>query len=104
MDNGLTIPAWSGRRRAEALRLVKAIGRRTNAPCCICDQPIDYSLEYPDPWSCSVQHLKSRFLFPALTWDRSNWAPAHISCNKSAGAGEASDVAPAGLGVTSDDW
>lgn len=99
MDNGLSIPPWSGRRRAEALRRVKAEGRRTNAPCVICGQPIDYGLEYPDPWSCSVQHIQSRKLHPERTWDPSNWAPAHLVDNKSAGTGEVQ-----GLGVTSVDW
>lgn len=78
---------WSGRRATEALRWVKARGRLDGAPCCICDQPIDWTLTHPDPESCSVQHLKSRRFHPELTWDRSNWAPAHLRCNKSAGDG-----------------
>lgn len=97
--NGMSIPAWSGRRRAEALVRVKAEGRRTNAPCCICKQDIDYSLSYPDEQSCSVQHVKSRNAYPHLTWDPSNWKPAHLSCNKAAGVQEDS-----GLGLTSEEW
>lgn len=50
--------------------------------CVICLQPIDYDLVYPNPGSCSVQHLKSRKRFPELTWARSNWAPAHLRCNQ----------------------
>ncbi|QYC54987.1 HNH endonuclease [Arthrobacter phage Popper] len=97
--NGLHIPSWSGRRRVEALLWVKAEGRRRSSPCVICKQSIDYSLESPHPQSCSVQHLKSRSIYPHLTWERSNWAPAHLDCNKAAGVTE--DL---GMGVTSEDW
>jgi hypothetical protein len=65
----------------------------------ICEQPIDYSLEYPDPWSCTVQHKLSQRDFPEHRWQESNWAPAHLECNQSAGAGPT-----AGLGVLSEDW
>lgn len=99
MSDGRHIPEWAGRRRADALALVKAQGRRSKSPCCICKQSIDYSLSYPHPQSCSVQHLRSRKSYPHLTWDRSNWAPAHLDCNKSEGAG---DRLP--LGVVSQDW
>jgi len=98
-ENGVSIPEWSGRRRAEALARVKAEGQRSGTPCCICRQGIEYSLEYPHPQSCSVQHVKSRKLYPHLTWDPSNWSPAHSDCNKSAGAEQALD-----LGVMSQEW
>lgn len=99
MSHGVHIPEWSGRRRAEALARVKAEGERAGTPCCICNQGIEYSLEYPHPQSCSVQHVKSRKLFPHLTWDRSNHEPAHLSCNKSAGV-----EGPVDLGVMSEEW
>ncbi len=97
--NGLSIPAWSGRRRVDALIWVKAEGQRKNTPCCICEQSIDYSLEYPHEQSCSVQHVKPRSAFPHLTWERSNWKPAHLSCNKAEGVGTIHS-----LGVTSEEW
>jgi 5-methylcytosine-specific restriction endonuclease McrA len=97
--DGMSIPAWSGRRRADALAKVKAEGRRTSAACCICDQSIDYSLAYPHEQSCSVQHVKSRSAYPHLTWEPGNWKPAHLDCNKAAGIGE--DL---GMGTTSEDW
>ena len=97
--DGLYVPPWSGRRRADALLRVKAEGRRRESTCCICKQSIDYSLAYPHPQSCSVQHLKSRKTYPHLTWDPSNWAPAHLDCNKAAGL-----VEETGMGVTSEDW
>lgn len=80
------VKPWAGRARQDALRSVKAKGRRADAPCVICSMSIDYSLEYPHPQSCSVQHVKSRKLFPQLTWDPANWAPAHLDCNKAAGS------------------
>jgi 5-methylcytosine-specific restriction endonuclease McrA len=97
--NGMHIPAWSGRRRAEALAQVKAEGRRRRSCCCICHQEIDYNLAYPDEQSCSVQHVKSRKSYPHLTWEPSNWEPAHLGCNKAAGISE-----ELGLGATSEDW
>ncbi|GAB2767877.1 hypothetical protein [Sinomonas soli] len=99
MTNGLHIPPWSGRRRQDALVRVKAEGRRANAACCICDQSIDYSLEYPHPQSCSVQHVMSRKQFPELTWEPSNWKPAHLDCNKGAGIQREES-----LGLVSEDW
>lgn len=47
-----------------------------------------------------MQHLKSRKLFPELTWVPSNWAPAHKACNESAGSGDK----PGLIGVTSQEW
>lgn len=92
------VKPWAGRARADALRWVKAKGRRASAPCVICEHSINYSLEYPHPQSCSVQHVKPRRLFPQLTWEPLNWAPAHLDCNKSAGA-----TIQQGLGIR-DDW
>ena len=100
VDTGAHIPTWSGRRAQAALRKVKANGRRRNTPCFICSQPIDYSLLSTDPDGCTVQHKKSRKQYPELTWSPSNWAPAHGSCNYSAGLGDASTA----IGVTSQDW
>lgn len=99
VDDGLYNPPWSGRRAQRALATVKARGRAEGAPCVVCHQPIDYSLEHPDPESCSVQHLRSQRDFPQLRWLESNWAPAHLVCNQSAGAST-----PTGLGVLSEDW
>lgn len=99
MDSGLSIPEWAGRRRSDALRQIKAAGQANNTPCDICGQAIDYSLEYPHPQSCSVQHVKSRKLYPSLTWEPSNWRPSHSDCNKSAGVEQ-----PLGLGVVDGQW
>ncbi|WP_143738837.1 HNH endonuclease [Microbacterium sp. Yaish 1] len=90
---GMSIPKWGGRRAVEALNRVKAEGRRHRSPCCICGQRINYDLPSTDANGCTVQHKKSRKLFPALTWDPSNWAPAHKSCNESEGSGESGEDA-----------
>lgn len=91
-----SVPAWEGRRRANALAYVRRVGEVRRLPCVICRLPIDYRKAYPDPRSCSVQHVKPRSLYPHLTWVRSNWAPAHLDCNKVEGVGSGE-----GLGVVS---
>jgi len=83
--DGRDIAPWTGRARARALARVKAQGARHRTPCVICHQPIDYSLEYPHPDSCSVQHIIARKVRPDLTWDPSNWGPGHLVCNQAAG-------------------
>lgn len=88
---------WGGRRATEALNRVRAEGARRSSPCVICDGVIDYSLRYPNLWSCSVQHVISRNLRPDLTWDPSNWAPAHLTCNREVGDGTITN--PYDLGV-----
>ena len=85
-DKGGGIPRWEGRRRGTALQAIRKHGARNNLPCCICKQPIDYTLKYPDPNSVSVQHVIPRSVRPELTWEPSNWAPAHLTCNKAEGA------------------
>ncbi|NDK30201.1 HNH endonuclease [Nesterenkonia haasae] len=99
MDDGRSIPAWNGRRSQDALAQVKARGKANNLPCCICEQPIDYDIPSSDPDGCSVQHPKSRALYPHLTWDPLNWAPEHLTCNK--GEGTAATLA---IGTTSRVW
>lgn len=90
-------PPWAGRRAAEALKRVRALGQASNAPCCICAGRIDYQLRYPNPWSCSVQHDPPRSLVPGRTWDPSAWYPSHLQCNKEAGDGTGAN--PYDLGI-----
>ena len=99
MTAGIHNPPWSGRRVTEALKLVKRRGRAHHSPCVICNQPIDYDLEYPHPDSCSVQHVKSQSLYPHLRWDPHNWKPAHLQCNQSAGTADS-----LGLGIVGTEW
>lgn len=82
----MDIPEWAGRRAQAALDAVRKLGERDHLPCCICEMPIDYALRYPHKQACTVQHLKPRTTHPHLTWEPSNWAPAHADCNSSQGA------------------
>lgn len=110
--SGIDVPAWAGRRRAAALedvrrwygphgRLAGVGNEQTGHPCVLCDQPINYSFRGTDD-ALSVEHVKSRKHFPELTWEPSNWRPAHLQCNKAAGAGDSSGSTKAPLlGITS---
>lgn len=104
IDNGLTIPPWSGRRAQAELEWVrKSYGPRGKLatdkvhgdPCVICHQRLNYGARGTSD-SLSVQHMKSRKLYPQLTWSRENFRPSHLSCNQSAGTGPVT-----GLGLTS---
>jgi len=53
--------------------------RRTHPPCHICEQPIDYSLRYPDPRSFVVDHIIPINRGGSDTLD--NKAAAHSACN-----------------------
>jgi 5-methylcytosine-specific restriction endonuclease McrA len=92
--NGLDIPNWEGRRAADALAWVRRQYSPLHTTCVICHQPIDYSIRGTDD-SLSVQHVKPRSKYPQLTWVRSNWRPAHLSCNRQAG-----DRTPQGIGIS----
>lgn len=82
---GLDRGTWSGRRATEALEQVRAHGQRNHLPCFICGDPINYSLRSPNGLSCSVQHIKNKRDYPELMWDPTNWAPAHLDCNRGDG-------------------
>lgn len=97
--NGQTIKPWSGPAVGEARKDVAQRGYANNEPCCICGQAIDYRLPPTDPDGMTIQHVKSRSTHPHLTWDRSNWEPAHAQCNKSAGI-----EVQTGLGVRNSRW
>lgn len=80
--------ANAGRRGARWRRLcadVKARARRGEV-CCRCGQRIDCNLEWPDPASCSTDHFPHPLsTHPHLAEEPTNLAPAHLSCNSSAG-------------------
>ena len=92
----MSIQAWGGTRAQKALEQVRAHGKATELPCCICLMPIDYALRHPHKQACTVQHIKPRDTHPALTWDPSNLAPAHADCNSSQGSAVA-----VGIGLVS---
>lgn len=70
-----------------------------NTPCCICGQPIDYTLPGTDDLGMSVEHIKARSTHPHLTWDPGNWAPAHLGCNRAKG-----NRSPVEIGAASRAW
>ncbi len=90
----VAVRSWQGRAAQEALAKVKRSGSMRSAPCVICGRPIDYRLPSSDPRGCSVQHLKARSRHPELTWVASNWAPAHLECNKRWGDRDLEVAAP----------
>ena len=92
----MSIPEWSGQRAQNALDLVRRHGEANALPCVICQQPIDYTLRKPHKQACTVQHIKPRESHPHLTWDPSNYGPAHADCNSSQGSTIAT-----GIGVVS---
>lgn len=98
----MRIQPWGGRRARAALARVRSLGARNHTPCVLCDEPIDYTLEYPNPWACSVEHVKPRRDHPELTWDPGNWAPAHHQCNIDAPKGHvATPTTRPDLGIVS---
>ena len=55
---------------------------RGKPPCALCEQPIDYSLKYPDPKSFVVDHILPVAHYPELADELSNKQPAHNDCNR----------------------
>ncbi len=60
---------------------------RCKPPCALCEQPIDYTLKYPDPLCFTVDHITPIGRNPTperiLELDvLSNKQPAHFACNR----------------------
>lgn len=65
--------------------LTKALRRkseRTNAPCWICGQPIDYTADWRSRWSFTADHVVP--IAQGGKW-RGELRPAHRSCNSRRG-------------------
>ncbi|MFJ3030959.1 HNH endonuclease [Rothia terrae] len=67
----------------------KAQCAASNAPCWLCNQPIDYSIPWKDPLSGGINddafeldHLYPRSTHPELAEDPGNYRPSHRSCNR----------------------
>lgn len=88
-------------RRGRRWQRLKANQRAKRRPCCICGQPIDYRLRWPDPGSFTVQHVKTWSKNPELREDPSNLDAAHFRCNT--GLGDR-DQQAAALGNVSETW
>jgi hypothetical protein len=87
-----------GRTSSRWYRLRKQV--RARREIC-CGQPIDYRLEWPDPYSFSVDHYPHPLsTHPWLGEDPGNLHAAHLRCNQ---AGQAKQPPP-GLGEPPEDW
>ena len=93
------VPPWAGARMQKVVAEQKRQHAHRGSPCCLCQQPIDYSAGPDDPMRFSVEHIIARSIRPDLTWDTSNMGPAHMRCNKKRGT----RVQPP-AGTTSRDW
>lgn len=77
-------------------------------PCVICvdqgindgHERINYSLQYPHPYSWSLEHPISVKEHPELLMERNNWASAHFACNSMKGP----DELIADTGEPSEEW
>lgn len=72
-------------RSTRRFRRLAANLRAQRRPCCVCRQPIDYQLQWPDPGSFPVEHLKPWSTHPHLREDPANLDAAHLGCNSSRG-------------------
>lgn len=91
---------WGGRRAVAETADYKAECAAEDARCWLCLQPIDYAAPAGSPDAFELDHYYPRAEFPELTWERSNYRPAHSSCNRSRGKRDA----PIALGPTTIDW
>ncbi len=71
----------NGARRRKAKRLLKCRGDHV---CWICGEPIDMTLDWPDPmsWSCDEYVPRSR---GGSQYDAANLREAHLVCNQRRG-------------------
>lgn len=54
-------------------------------PCWLCHQPIDYTAEWPDTNSFSVDHERPLSVYPEGAEDPGNLRACHLGCNASRG-------------------
>jgi HNH endonuclease len=87
------------RDKLDSARL-KAMSAEQQRPCILCGQPIDYTLPADHPQSFTKEHVIPLSIRPDLAQDPTNYAPAHASCNKSAGNRERRPP----VGDTSEQW
>ena len=76
----------------EQYRLECAVRRQPDGtkgdPCVICGEPVDYALQYPHPFSWTLEHLIPVKDRPELLLDKNNWGSAHHGCNSMRGPEE----------------
>jgi len=68
--------------------------KAANAPCHLCGQPIDYTIEpssQEDAWE--PDHIQTFSAHPELEMDLDNVAPSHRRCNRARGTKDAKEQA-----------
>lgn len=75
--------------------------RRIKPPCGICEQPIDYTLAYPDPRCFVVDHIIP--LAKGGEDELTNKQAAHRDCNSHKAAKTAEEIGPR-VFVTARTW
>ncbi|AWY06566.1 HNH endonuclease [Gordonia phage Trine] len=73
---------------------------KVSAPCHLCGQPIDYSVESGEVDAWELDHFHPVLTHPHLFEDPANFRPSHKGCNASRGD---SPVTPT-LGPLSEEW
>lgn len=91
---------WNNRVGRELATRLKQQWAADNAPCWLCDQPIDYTAPPNHPDSVEADHVLPRKTHPELSLDPGNIKPAHSSCNRAKGERDA----PPKIGVLSYPW
>jgi len=91
-------------RSSRRYRRLVANLRSQRRPCCICGQPIDYRLQYPDLRSFSAEHIRPFSTHPELREDPANLDAAHLECNRGSPSGVRPPHSPQPLGEPSRDW
>jgi hypothetical protein len=73
---------------------------KEGAPCWLCGGDIDYRLQYPHPYSWSLDHALTVKDRPELLMDINNFRSSHHDCNQQRGT----DDPALDLGVPSEIW
>lgn len=68
--------------------------------CWLCGDAIEYTLDYPHPYSWSLDHAITIKENPALAMDPLNFRPSHLDCN----VGRGTDEPKLDLGSPSEVW
>ena len=76
VGDGLT-----SRRYRKLRKAFRAECEALNKPCWLCQQAIDYRIEWPDEEAWELDHLYPRSTHPELAEDPANFRPSHRLCN-----------------------
>jgi hypothetical protein len=69
-------------------------------PCWLCGDKIDYRLDYPHPYSWSLDHAITVKENPGLVMDPLNFRSSHLDCN----IGRGTDDPKMDIGTPSETW